>query len=255
MSGTGVIAVVAIIIGIILIIVAVVWMIFIASKNQGPTGATGPTGVTGPTGNQGPIGFTGPAGFTGPQGIQGVTGPSQGPIGPTGPTGASIANYATVISNPTSSVIVNPASFAVLHFTAFSINKTGWNFDVNDALVINKTGTYEISYSVTVSYTLVPNQNVSPYLYLVTTASGLVKVIPESLYIIGSAYNGTNSFTNREVFTTSFIRNFNAGDNLQIGIFNPVASNTTVIFPSTAYNGILDSTPTIAALTIRQINT
>lgn len=253
------VGIILIVIGIILIAVAIAWLCFNNSNNPGATGTTGTKGVIGPDGK---LGITGPRGYgyTGPQGIPGPTGPSGGTVGITGPIGPSIANYATAICTPTGTLEIPPSNGTHLRFTELTTYTQGWDLNQigeEGSLVIPQTGTYKVTYSINLAYSLSGNKRtVAPYVYVETSNNNgaTTTTIPESLYNIGSSYDGTNSFYNREVVTTTFIRNFSALDVLLIGVSNPKTSNTTVIIPASISVGSLSGTnTTISSLTIRQI--
>ncbi|MBM7569044.1 collagen-like protein [Paenibacillus sacheonensis] len=106
-------------------------------------GPQGPQGPLGPQGPQGAQGLQGPLGPQGPQGIQGATGP-QGPAG-------GMADFAffcsTVEQNVTAAPVPGGQGGAVT-FNDSLINATAVTFAPPSNIIINETGTYNISWEV-----------------------------------------------------------------------------------------------------------
>ena len=115
------------------------------------TGPAGPRGATGATGSRGATGATGPRGATGATGPTGLT-------GPTGPQGAAgQPDYAYVYNTGAETV-------AIESDIIFSANgpMTGFaHTPGSTGIVVDTTGTYEVSFTVTVvepsQFTLMDN--------------------------------------------------------------------------------------------------
>ncbi len=149
-----------------------------ATGDTGPDGSIGPTGPTGPDGAAGVTGPTGPTGPDGAAGVAGATGPTgpdgaAGATGPTGPDGAAGPTGAVGATGPTGAAGPNPTATA-----AFAANTQGSTILValggspvplpnaqvlspgitvnagNTVFTVAAAGTYEISYHVNTTLSL-----------------------------------------------------------------------------------------------------
>ncbi len=126
-----------------------IWGFGTGQGPQGDPGPTGPTGfgVTGPQGPGGPAGGptgdTGPTGYTGPTGSQGI----QGPTGAT-PEGTNIvASYYLKSTLP-----VPTGTGTILQYDSTAVEQ-GITLVDNSKIYIEKTGIYELYYSVQLAKT------------------------------------------------------------------------------------------------------
>ncbi|QOR68018.1 collagen-like protein [Cytobacillus suaedae] len=104
----------------------------------------GPRGPRGKQGTPGPKGKRGPKGKQGPPGPKGVPGPKgeQGPMGPPGPPGQQTSTYGFAYS---------PLESNQSGLVKFTIAGPMEAVDLtSEGLKVSKTGTYQISYKVTV---------------------------------------------------------------------------------------------------------
>lgn len=123
-----------------------------ATGLAGPAGSTGPAGPVGLTGATGATGPAGPVGPQGPAGSVGATGPagSTGSTGATGPAGSGLAAFGYVFQ------LATIADATVVGGADVPFSNNGPLSNVSHTAgtttaVISIAGTYELSYSVSIT--------------------------------------------------------------------------------------------------------
>ena len=109
--------------------------------------------VPGPQGPMGPIGPPGPTGATGPAGPTGATGPA-GPTGPIGPPGPAFNTFAS---------FYNPNAQVITTGTPVSLNSVVVTNNItlaNNALTVDSSGAYIISYGINFATGAVAGNNI-----------------------------------------------------------------------------------------------
>nr|ADU04116.1 collagen-like protein [Pasteuria ramosa] len=224
-------------------------------KNRGHTGPTGPTGAdfigetgfTGPTGDTGPIGptgattigdtgpsFTGPTGNIGPNGPTGATGPT----GPTGPYDKLAAGSFGYIATNTTTLPVNTP----IPLNSFQ-NTIGDKISlITDNSILVAPGNYMIDYSI------------------VSKSNNANNTTAVDILLNGQSFNSSFIYANSQPQpNNSYLRITNQ---IQISVSSPTTINivprlSDLIFtvPSDVINGVLPYKPTLANVTVYQINT
>jgi hypothetical protein len=173
---------------------------------MGPTGPTGSMGQTGLQGATGQTGYTGPVGIslTGPTGIQGP----QGAIGQA--TNVAASYYSMVTQN----INISTNTPTVFQFERTSVETGIHKNGGNTQMVVEKTGIYEVWYSIQLHSTV--SQDIFSYIWLRVNGQDIADT------------NGrveTKSNTSDSLPIVPYILNLNAGDTVSFASQTNGAAN------------------------------
>jgi Carbohydrate binding domain./Collagen triple helix repeat (20 copies). len=176
---------------------------------KGATGATGATGTSGPTGLTGERGATGPTGLTGELGATGATG-ATGVTGATGATGATgvggIDTFGSFYNN-TSTIVAVVLGGTNIPFPSMSAASEITADGSNTVFTVASAGTYQISYSITLTTGLLMSTRVS------------VNGAPLPSSVVSPAVS-TSQFASQTIVQLS------AGDTLSVQMFGLLGAAT-----------------------------
>ena len=204
--------------------------------STGPTGPRGFVGATGPTGPRGVTGIVGPTGpGGGPKGVTGVKGAtgSRGAVGPAGPAGMgrsyTKANYTSGAMTVQSGATIPLNSFE-------STGESGvvdfLPSNVSGLLRVERTGTYFISYRVTIKDDEVPSN------------FALAKVTADAHEIISCA-SAVGSGSGVVIIQSFAIAALNAGE--FVGLMNNSGNQKAVLVDNGLTNPVIEETQEVLA--------